>query len=199
MGGLAATRPAADIDRAQLVRMMVGRPVESLFAQRIAARVGAPLLRVENLCLAGTFADVSFVVRAGETVGMASGPRRCWPIGDCPGAVRHDLADGRLAAPLKDKAVVPRSPGQMLGLGLAYLPEDRDGQGLIMPESDRGERDPLPIIGKLARLGVLARASQRRVASEAVATYRVKANDIAQAVSTLSRVAIAKRSPLPNG
>jgi rhamnose transport system ATP-binding protein len=193
-GRLVATRPAAEIDRAQLVRLMVGRPVESLFAAHTAASLGAPLLRVENLGLAGTFADVSFVVRAGEIVGMAG----------LVGAGRSEIAQalfgmtpptaGRVF--LLDKAVVPRSPGQMLGLGLAYLPEDRDGQGLIMPESIE-ENVTLPIIGQLARFGVLARASQRRVANEAVATYRVKADDITQAVATLSggnrqKVAFAK-------
>ncbi len=193
-GRLVATRPANAIDRAELVRMMVGRPLESRGADHAAARVGPPLLRVENLGLAGTFAGVSFAVRAGEIVGMAG----------LVGAGRSEIAQalfgmkpptaGRVF--LRDEAVVPRSPGQMLGLGLAYLPEDRDGQGLIMQESIE-QNVTLPIIGKLARLGVLARASQRRVAGEAVATYRVKADDIAQAVSTLSggnrqKVAFAK-------
>ena len=36
--------------------------------------------------------------------------------------------------PLKGGRCAPRSPEQMLRLGLAYLPEDRDGQGLIMAE-----------------------------------------------------------------
>jgi rhamnose transport system ATP-binding protein len=149
---------------------------------------------VENLGLAGTFEDVSFVLRAGEIVGMAG----------LVGAGRTEIAQtlfgmtpptaGRVF--LKDKEIAPHSPGQMLGLGLAYLPEDRDGQGLIMPESIE-QNVTLPIVGKLARLGLLARASQRRVASEAVTTYRVKASDIAQAVSTLSggnrqKVAFAK-------
>ena len=51
--------------------MMVGRPLETLFAKRKAKAAGREVLRVEGLGLDGVFADVSFAVRAGEIVGMA--------------------------------------------------------------------------------------------------------------------------------
>jgi rhamnose transport system ATP-binding protein len=84
----------------------------------------------------------------------------------------------------------------MLRLGLAYLPEDRDGQGLILPESI-SDNVALPIVGRLARLGVLNRSTQREIAAAAAATYEVKATSIEQLVSSLSggnrqKVAIAK-------
>src|SRR5215208_999508 len=55
-----ATRPAREIDRAGLVQMMVGRPMETLFTGRERARVGEEVLRVENLGLEGSFVGVSF-------------------------------------------------------------------------------------------------------------------------------------------
>ena len=54
--------------------------------------------------------------------------------------------------------MTPRSPKQMLGLGLAYLPEDRDGLGLIMSSSIVGNVT-LPIVNRLARLGVVDEAA----------------------------------------
>jgi len=189
-----ATRPAREIDRAGLVQLMVGRPVETLFAKRAEASFGRAVLQVENLGVVGTFADVSFTLRAGEIVGMAG----------LVGAGRSEIAqalfgmnppsEGRVV--LNGEAIVPKSPGQMLGLGLAYLPEDRDGQGLIMPETIL-ENVTLPIVGRLARLGVLAPARQRRVSNEAVATYQVKTSGIDQPVAALSggnrqKVAFAK-------
>jgi rhamnose transport system ATP-binding protein len=97
---------------------------------------------------------------------------------------------------LNGRRVLPRGPNQMLSLGLAYLPEDRDGQGLILPESIV-ENVTLPIVGRLARIGVLNRASERQIATSAVSTYDVKATSIDQTVSSLSggnrqKIAFAK-------
>jgi rhamnose transport system ATP-binding protein len=178
-----ATRPAKEVDRAALVQMMVGRPIETLFARRQCAGFGKEILRVERLSLVGKFADVSFSVNAGEIVGMAG----------LVGAGRSEIAQslfgirppsaGRIY--LNGRQVIPRNPNQMLKLGLAYLPEDRDGQGLILPESIVNNVT-LPIVGRLARMGVLNRVGERHIAMQAAATYDVKATSVEQAVASLS-------------
>jgi rhamnose transport system ATP-binding protein len=91
---------------------------------------------------------------------------------------------------------VPTSPRKMLKLGLAYLPEDRDGQGLIMAETIL-DNVTLPIISRLARLGITSGPGERKVATQAVATYDVRATGVDQIVSALSggnrqKVAFAK-------
>lgn len=189
-----ATRPASEINRTALVQMMVGRPIETLFARRQSAGLGKEILRVEKLGLLGKFAEVSFSLRAGEIVGMAG----------LVGAGRSEIAQslfgirppstGRVY--LNGRRVIPRDPNQMLRLGLAYLPEDRDSQGLILPESIV-DNVTLPIVGRLARFGVLNRASERQIATSAIATYDVKATSVDQPVSSLSggnrqKVAFAK-------
>ncbi len=65
-----ATRPAELVSRSALVQMMVGRPMESLFARRQSTKIGKEVLRVEQLSLTGEFADISFSLSAGEIVGM---------------------------------------------------------------------------------------------------------------------------------
>ena len=97
---------------------------------------------------------------------------------------------------LNGREVVPRSPKQMLNLGLAYLPEDRDGQGLIMAETILSNVT-LPILDRLSRWSVVDRQAQRDVAAEAIETYDVRATGIDQEVSLLSggnrqKVAFAK-------
>jgi rhamnose transport system ATP-binding protein len=189
-----ATLPANQVDRAALVQMMVGRPIETLFARRQSAELGKEILRVENLGLVGKFLGVSFSLRAGEIVGMAG----------LVGAGRSEIAQSLFAIRppstgrvyLNGRHVLPRHPHQMLKLGLAYLPEDRDGQGLILPESIV-DNVTLPIVGRLAHLGVLNRASERQIATSATATYDVKSTSIDQPVSSLSggnrqKVAFAK-------
>ena len=189
-----ATKPAAEVDRASLVQMMVGRPLETLFTRREAPALGEEALRVETLSLAGVFADVSFSVRAGEIVGM----------GGLVGAGRSEIAQtvfgvtppssGRVF--LRGREVHPHSPGQMLALGLAYLPEDRDRDGLIMPETIT-HNITLPILRSLARWSFVDRARERRLAEDAAATYRVLTPSVEQIVSSLSggnrqKVAFAK-------
>ena len=66
-----ATRPASELSRAEIVRMMVGRPIETLFAERKARTPGREILRVDGLGLEGEFSNVSFSLHAGEIVGMA--------------------------------------------------------------------------------------------------------------------------------
>ncbi len=86
---------------------------------------------------------------------------------------------------LQGKVIGPRSPRQMLRLGLAYLPEDRDAQGLIMPLTIV-ENVTLPIVGRLARFGVVCRTRERRISTEAVDASQVRATGVDQAVSSLS-------------
>ena len=189
-----ATRRTKELDRPALVRMMVGRAIEAMSARREAAQVGREALRVEGLGLQGAFADVSFTLRAGEIVGMAG----------LVGAGRSEIAQalvgmtpptaGRVT--LSGKPISPTSPGQMLRAGLAYLPEDRDGQGLITAETVV-DNVTLPVIGKLAHLGLMDRARGRRLAEDAVRTYQIKTSGLDQIVSALSggnrqKVAFAK-------
>ncbi|HEY0793532.1 MAG TPA: sugar ABC transporter ATP-binding protein [Chthoniobacterales bacterium] len=189
-----ATRPAREVDRAALVQMMVGRPVETLFGRSQSTTAGNEVLRVEDLGVEGTFAGITFSLRAREIVGMAG----------LVGAGRTEIAQtvfgitpptrGRVF--LNGQPVVPRSPRQMLKLGVAYLPEDRDGQGLIMADSIVNNVT-LPIVGRLARMGVLNGSGERRVATQAAATYDVKAISVEQLVMSLSggnrqKVAFAK-------
>src|SRR4051794_28350082 len=70
-GDHVATAKTKALDRAALVQLMVGRPIETMYETRATRRVGQEALRVERLGLQGVFADVSFSLRAGEIVGMA--------------------------------------------------------------------------------------------------------------------------------
>jgi rhamnose transport system ATP-binding protein len=189
-----ATCPASELSRAEIVRMMVGRPLETLFAERRKKKPGREVLRVDRLNREGLFSNVSFSLRAGEIVGMAGlvGSGRSEIAQACFGLAA--ATSGQVA--LDGQPVTPRSPKQMLGLGLAYLPEDRDGLGLIMASSIVSNIT-LPIVDRLARLGVVNEPAQRSVASKAVNDYDIRTTGIDQLVSDLSggnrqKVAFAK-------
>jgi rhamnose transport system ATP-binding protein len=193
-GRRVATHRASELSRAEIVRMMVGRPLEALFDKRTPRKPGREVLKVERLSREGVFSKVSFSLRAGEIVGMAGlvGSGRSEIAQACFGLGR--ATSGRLM--LEGRQVTPRSPKEMLALGLAYLPEDRDGLGLIM-SSSIVDNVTLPIVDRLARLGVVDEKERRRVATDAVQTYDVRTTGIEQLVSDLSggnrqKVAFAK-------
>jgi ribose/xylose/arabinose/galactoside ABC-type transport system permease subunit/ABC-type branched-subunit amino acid transport system ATPase component len=108
---------------------MVGRPLQALFEKQ-PAPIGPTRLSVRNLCSVGRFADISFDVRGGEIVALAG----------LVGAGRTDVAQAIFgAAPLGSgqimidgRSVAIRSPRQAVARGLAYVPEDRQRDGLLL-------------------------------------------------------------------
>jgi rhamnose transport system ATP-binding protein len=189
-----ATLPARAFTREKLVQMMVGRPLESLFTAPTHRQIGREVLSVSNLGLAGVFSDISFTLRAGEVVGM----------GGLVGAGRSEIAKtvfgitpptaGEVC--LDGSVIAPKSPRQMLAAGLAYLPEDRDRDGLVMAETIT-HNITLPILKRLSRLSVIDRGRERTTAATAAETYRVRMASIEAAVASLSggnrqKVAFAK-------
>ena len=186
-----ATEPAAALDETAVVKLMVGRSLDQLYPgdPEGGAPDGTPLshgaerLRVENLGLRGTFDGISFTLHAGEIVAMAG----------LVGAGRSEIAQTifGLTPPTTGKVFLDAeevritSPRQMLDLGLAYLPEDRDGEGLI-PRLSILRNLVLPIMGRLARFGVVAPRRERAVAKTYAADLQIKAGSLDQAAATLS-------------
>src|SRR5882724_1981268 len=181
-----ATAPAATLDRAGVVRLMVGRSLDQLYPESPGGArraLGAELLRVEGLGQEGVFDDISFNLRAGEIVGLAGlvGAGRSeiaqTIFGVTPPTAGRVIVDGR--------AVRVRDPRQMLGLGIAYLPEDRDGEGLITTLSIV-KNLVLPIVDRLAWHGLLRPGREHAETRRFADRLQIKAASLEQAVSALS-------------
>jgi len=121
-----------------VIRLMVGRAVNTLFAHRAAAEPGAVALRVEGLTRTGTtqdphaavLADVTLEVRRGEILGLAGlvGAGRTELARAIFGA--DPFAAGRLL--IDGKPVVIRSPRDAIRHGIGLVPEDRKQQALFL-------------------------------------------------------------------
>ncbi|HLW90380.1 MAG TPA: sugar ABC transporter ATP-binding protein [Roseiarcus sp.] len=128
----------ADATIDDIIRLMVGRQVEALFAHREAAKVGDVALKVEGLSRRGNAQDqtatvldkVSFEVRRGEILGIAGlvGAGRTEMARAIFGADRFDagtvIVDG-------EKATI-RSPEDAIRRGIGLVPEDRKQQALFL-------------------------------------------------------------------
>jgi rhamnose transport system ATP-binding protein len=183
----------ANVDRAELIRMMVGRPVDQLFPKSDVA-VGEILMRVDRLSRSGEFENVSFELRRGEILGIYG----------LVGAGRTELAQvlfGMTRAEagsieLSGRSIKPTSVGDAVREGIAYVPEDRQTQGAILP-FPIGANVALPNLETLAPRGWWSREREAQLANEWIATLQVKAESHATAVQDLSggnqqKVVIAK-------
>ena len=181
-GSYVDTRSMKDVTRDDLIRMMVGRTITNLFPKQ-DVQAGDVVLKVENLSRAGSFHDVSFELRRGEILGLAG----------LVGAGRTNVARAIFGVEpatggsiqIEGREVVITSPQQAIGLGLAYVPEDRQLHGLI-PAMSLTPNISLPMLDHYAQLGWLRDKSERKSAYDAALQMEVRANNIWQLARELS-------------
>ena len=182
-GHAVETHPAAAWTRDSLVQAMVNRPITAMFPKASIA-IGPALLEVEEVTVPGRVAGVGFAVRAGEIVGLGGlmGAGRTEVLkaifGALPGATGRVRVAGKLVA--------RRSPRRAMAAGIAFVPEDRKAEALILPFSLR-DNVALSTLGRLAWLRAVL--SSRRVsaaARQAVEALRIRTPGITQAVGGLS-------------
>lgn len=193
-GRVVATRPIDEVDRSELVRLMIGRDLEVVDSERTSLDPGEVVLEVERLRSPGRFEDVSFAVRRGEIVGFAGlvGSGRTEIMEAIFGLDPQATGDVRIGG----RRLSRRSPATSMRAGLGMIPEDRKRSGLVLSMNAR-ENIALPTLSESARFGWIASAQERRLAEEYFRLLRVKAPSIESGVEGLSggnqqKVVIAK-------
>ena len=182
-GRSVASRPVAEWTHHDLVQAMVDRPITAFFPKEDVA-LGPPLLEVSGLEVPGRVNGVSFTLRAGEILGISGlvGAGRTEILKALYGALRHTGGEVKL----QGRPVNIRSPREAIGAGFALVPEDRKGEGLVLPFSVR-QNIALSTLRRLAWLRVVP--SPRRMgdlARKAVTELRIRTPGIRQAVRNLS-------------
>lgn len=180
--------PVAGLGKEAVIHAMLGRAEAVLQDAPPAAPRDPEVLRVEGLGLeasggrAGPLSGIGFTVRTGEVVGLAGllGSGRTEVLESLfgvHGAGRHGrvLLDGR-PVPL-------RSVKEAMARGLALLPEDRAGQGLI---PDRSARENLLLAAPRSLGGLLDRRGEHRVWSARCRELSLRCRSWSQQVTALS-------------
>ena len=192
-GDYVSTSRIADTTEQEIVGEMVGREVSELFP-KTPAEIGDVVLEVDGLSTAGEFHDVTFSVRAGEIVGLAG----------LVGAGRSEIAraifgvDGYDAGTVRmlGSAVPAKSPRAAIRAGIAFVPEDRRQQGLVI-DGSVGRNISSVIRGGLTRLGLLTTGAENEAVAPWASRLEVKTAALDMAASTMSggnqqKVVIAK-------
>ena len=192
-GRYISTKRIDDTTVDEMVSLMVGREVGDLFP-KTPARIGEPVLTVEELSTAGVFHDVSFEVRAGEIVGLAGlvGAGRSEIARAVFGVDRYDA--GRVL--LNGEPVPPRNPRAAIRAGMAFIPEDRRKQGLVT-EASVARNVAGVIRSSLTKAGFLTAQAETRAAGPWAGRLEVKTGALDMDAATMSggnqqKVVIAK-------
>ena len=191
-GKLVGTHALADLERLDLVCLMLGKPREELrlgttgFGGHGTAPTvpdGAPLLRAEGLRRSPKLQDVSFAVGKGEILGVAGllGSGRTETaraiFGATPaegGAIEYD-----------GKRFDPRAPNDGIAAGIGFLSEDRKAEG-ILPELSIRENLTLAALPMLTKFGIVSRAKQTEIVDRFMKRMGVKATSADQKIRELS-------------
>ncbi|HDM70323.1 MAG TPA: sugar ABC transporter ATP-binding protein [Thermotogales bacterium] len=164
------TKNVSEITPAELVEGVIGRRIETFYPKK-KVDVGDTILEVENLNFANVVRDVSFTLREGEILGIAGllGSGRSTTAKLIFGILKPDSGmvkvDGKMLK-LKDPISAVRS-------GIAYVPEDRHRQGLILPESIRFNIS-LPNLPIIPRRFLVDLSKERQIAEEMIRTLDIR-------------------------
>jgi ABC-type sugar transport system ATPase subunit len=176
------TRRIGEVNRDQLIEMMVGRRLADEFPGRHAT-LGAPRLEVRGLCRGEVVSDISFVIRRGEVLGLTGlvGAGRTETARLIFGADRRDagtiLLDGR--------ELVIDSPRDAIRAGICLLTEDRKAQGLVLDHSVLANFG-LPNLPQFSRFGFVQQRRERQALARYVESLRIRLVDREQPVRNLS-------------
>jgi len=182
-GAMVGTRAMADVDRAGLIRMMVGRDLASVFPKTVV-EPGPVALRVEGLnCRAAGVHDVFLEVRRGEILGLAGliGSGRTELARTLFGLTSAD--SGRIVVDGADLKI--HSPEAAIAAGIAYVPEDRRRHGVI-PELSVAANSTLAMLGTVSSFGWLRLGRERAAALALVERFGVKTASVDSPLENLS-------------
>jgi putative multiple sugar transport system ATP-binding protein len=174
-----------------LVKHMVGREIDNIYPKRERTVSDEVVLEVKNWSAydpslgRSVLKDVTFNVKKGEIVGFAG----------LMGSGRTELALSIFGNPggyrvqgvmyVKGKRKHFTHPEQAIGSGLAYVTEDRKGDGLILTQ-DVKQNITLAGLESISKRGIVNNNAEVQAANEFKASLNIKTPSIEQTVSNLS-------------
>jgi len=161
---------------------MVGREFSTLFPHNHVCACREPALEAAKLERQGSFKNVSFQLYPAEVLGIYG----------LMGAGRTELAEALFGLKPADsgelkvfgRRVRIKSPARAKSLGLALVPEDRRGRGLVLMHSIKNNLS-LPALKYFSALGFVKRSQEKREILKVMKEFEISAEPEA-AAETLS-------------
>lgn len=141
------------------------------------------VLRVDKLSIKNRLNNISFSLRRGEILGIAGlmGSGRTELLEALFGNL--NISSGDIY--IHEKKYVPATPEKAVRLGLALVPEDRKGRGIV---SGMSVKDNITFAGleNFYKFGFLNIDKEKKIAKNIVKKLNIKINSIFQNISSLS-------------
>ncbi|PRR70438.1 sugar ABC transporter ATP-binding protein [Neomoorella humiferrea] len=151
-----------ELNEDKLISLMVGRKIE--FVKQSRSSPGPVLLEVKSITKKGNFKDISFTLHKGEILGLTG----------LVGAGRTEVAQALFGLNVPESGEIflegvkvnIHSPEEAMGLGIAYIPEGRQREGLVLRQSV-AQNVSLAVLKKLrSKFGLLNAGKERQLVEE---------------------------------
>lgn len=171
-----------DVDRPQLIEMMVGRTLDDEFPKR-NVEIGPPRLVVRDLQRSPAVHGVSLKVHGGEVLALTGlvGAGRTETVRLIFGADRRDAGEIQLDG----RTLRINSPRDAIRAGICLLTEDRKTQGLVLGQSVL-ENFGLPNLSRLSNAGFINAREERKAFAGYAQQLQIKISHDRQQVGNLS-------------
>jgi galactofuranose transport system ATP-binding protein len=185
-GRLVGERTTAELPRAELIGMMLGRELLDATAPQAHARIeeGQEAYAVFcNFGKSGYVAPFDLTLRSGHVIGLAGllGSGRTETLRLVFGAERADCGTARVGG----RDVQLRSPSDAVRHGFGYCPEERKTEGIV-PELSVRENIVLALQARRGLFKPLSRRKQNEIASRFIKMLDIRPADPERPIGFLS-------------
>ncbi|MGD9926593.1 MAG: sugar ABC transporter ATP-binding protein [Sphaerochaeta sp.] len=182
-GEVVANRRIDEVTVDDIIKLMVGRDIKNKYP-KIETQRGDVVLEVKGLSKAGEFEDINFKVHAGEILGVSGlvGSGRTESIRGITGADPIDAGE----VFIHGKKVHIRNPQDSIKQGIAFLTEDRKGQGLILLQTVEFNTTLVDLMQFKTKKPFLDLLKMKDTAKEMVKSLRIKVPDVTTLAGQLS-------------
>lgn len=180
-GNFIGCRPVAQVTRDEIISMMVGRELNDIYPKynKIQEEV---VFRAEKIS-SNKVEDISFEVKRGEIFGL----------GGLVGAGRSEILRAVFGADRKSggriwvagQEVDIRRPVDAIKAHIAYIPEDRKREGLVIKRPIRFNSS-IVTINRFARLGMVDGKKERAAVSGQIDALKIKLASMENLMPSLS-------------
>jgi len=181
-GEMVTTLETSKTTQDEVIRHMVGREVDDIFAKQ-EAEIGDVVLEVTDLSTEGFLKDISFSVRKGEILGIAGliGAGRSEVMRAVFGVDKKQTGEIKI----NGQTVKINNTGDALRNKIGFVPEDRKEQALVLGMNIR-ENITLACLETLAKLRFINKKKERDVSVDYTEKLKIKTPSQEQLVQNLS-------------